>query len=450
MALAQSYRIKKGLDLPIAGVPSQTIDAGQAVTRVGIVGFDYHGMKPTMEVVEGDRVRTGDLLFTDKKKEGVRFVSPGCGTVAAVNRGAKRVFQSVVVDLDGDEAVEFGADENCSGDDLEAKLNQAGLWTAFRTRPFSRTPDLGSRPQAIFVQAIDTAPLAADPRVVINERPYDFEAGLRAISTLTEGWVHVCHAPGDPLPGADLANVDADEFSGPHPAGLPGTHIHKIHPVSRTRTVWTIGYQDVIAIGELLKTGRLDTSRVVSLGGPQVRNPRLIRTRLGASVSQLVDGQVVAGENRVVSGSVLNGRAIQADGPFDFLGRFHTQLSILEEGNKREFLGWQKPGTDKYSVKSVYASAITGRGKRFTMTTDRNGSTRAMVPVGSYERVMPLDILPTQLLRAMITHDTEEAQQLGILELDEDDVALMTFVCPGKYDYGQILRENLTQIEKEG
>ena len=451
MALAQAFQIKKGLDLPIAGVPEQAIDAAPSVTRVGLVGSDYHGMKPTMEVNEGDRVRTGDLLFVDKKKEGVRFTSPGTGTVVGVNRGLKRVFQSVVIELDGsDDAVDFGADEACGGDDLEAKLNQAGLWTAFRTRPFSRTPDLGTRPSAIFVQAIDTNPLAADPAVVIADAQYAFEAGLKAVTTLTDGTTYLCHAAEAEMPGGDFAGVEAAAFSGVHPAGLPGTHIHKLHPVSMRRQVWTISYNDVIAIGRFLQDGRLPTERVVSLAGPQVRNPRLIRTRVGACLSELVDGQLVAGDNRVVSGSVLNGRAIESGGPFDHLGRFHNQISVLAEGNKREFLGWQKPGMDKYSVKKVYASAVTGRGQRFAMTTDRNGSKRAMVPVGSYEKVMPLDILPTQLLRAMITHDTEEAQQLGVLELDEDDVGLLTFVCPGKYDYGQILRENLTQIEKEG
>ena len=451
MALAQAFSVKKGLDLPIAGVPEQSIDAGKAVSKVALVGFDYHGMKPTMEVNEGDRVRTGDLLFVDKKKEGVRFTSPGTGTVAAVNRGAKRVFQSVVIELDGsDEAVDFGVDETVSGEALAEKLNEAGLWTAFRTRPFSRTPALGTQPQAIFVQAIDTNPLAADPAVVIGDRAYAFEAGLKAIATLTDGPTYLCHAEGADIPGGDFVGVEAAAFSGPHPAGLPGTHIHFLHPVSMSRTVWTINYADVIAIGAFLQSGRLDVERVVSLAGPQVRNPRLVRTRHGACLSELTDGQLVAGENRIVSGSVLNGRATEANGPFDYLGRFSNLVSVLEEGNKREFLGWQKPGMDKYSVKSVYASSVTGRGQRFAMTTDRNGSRRAMVPVGSYERVMPLDILPTQLLRAMITHDTEEAQQLGVLELDEDDVGLLTFVCPGKYEYGQILRENLTQIEEEG
>ena len=453
MAVAQAFTLKQGLDLPIAGLPDQEIDAGPVVTRVALVGPDYHGMKPTMAVEVGDRVGIGDLLFVDKKKEGVRFVSPAAGTVAAVNRGAKRVFQSVVIDLDGDgygQTADFGAASGLSGDDLEAKLNEAGLWSAFRTRPFSRTPDLGSRPQAIFVSVMDTNPLAADPMVVIADRGPDFEAGLAAISALCDGPTYVCHGPGASVPGADHPKVETAEFSGPHPAGLPGTHIHFLHPAGVGRTVWTIGYQDVIAIGSLLTTGNLDVTRVVSLAGPQVRNPRLVRTRLGASLSQLVGGELVAGENRVVSGSVLNGRPAEADGPFDYLGRYHDQVSVLMEGNKREFLGWQKPGTDKYSVKPVYASAVTGRNQRFAMTTDRNGSIRAMVPVGSYEKVMPLDILPTQLLRALITRDTDEAQQLGALELDEDDVGLLTFVCPGKYEYGQILRENLTQIEEEG
>jgi Na+-transporting NADH:ubiquinone oxidoreductase subunit A len=232
-----------------------------------------------------------------------------------------------------------------------------------------------------------------------------------------------------------------------HPAGLVGTHIHHLDPVHADKTVWSVDYQDVIAIGQLFTSGKLPTSRVVALGGPQVENPRLLRTRIGANLEELTAGQLKGGENRVISGSVLSGRT--AAGALNFLGRYHNQVSVILEGREREFFGWFSPGMNKHSNMSIYLSSFFGKGKRFDMTSSTNGSERAIVPIGTFERVMPLDILPTQLLRAIVVSDIATAQDLGVLELDEEDLALCTYVCPGKYEYGRILRDNLTLIEKE-
>jgi len=295
---------------------------------------------------------------------------------------------------------------------------------------------------------MDTNPLAADPELVISGHKDLFVAGLQVIRQLTSGKLHVCHRNDSRIPGDSIPSVEMHEFTGPHPAGLAGTHIHNVDPVGPNRTVWQIGYQDVIAIGHLFTTGKIMTERVVALAGPVVSKPRLIRTRLGANLDELVAGEVEKPDNvRVISGSVLAGR--KAEPNKHYLGRFHNQISVLEEGNKREFLGWQMPGADKYSLTKIYlGSWLTG--KLFPMTSSTGGSKRAMVPMGTYEKVMPLDILPTQLLRSLIYGDTDESQLLGALELDEEDLALCTFVCPGKYNYGQILRDNLTIIEKEG
>ncbi|REJ72777.1 MAG: Na(+)-translocating NADH-quinone reductase subunit A [Planctomycetota bacterium] len=446
-------RIRKGLDIPIAGAPDQQIESGPPVKRIALVGPDYVGLKPTMLVAEGDRVQLGQPLFADKKTEGVVYTSPACGRVVAVNRGERRVFQSLVIDLEGDDSVTFesalsGGPANASPEQIRELLVESGLWTALRTRPFSKVPAPETSPAAIFVQAIDTNPLAAQPLVVLRERPDEFHAGLAALTRLTEGTVYLCSEPGADLPGADEAGVSQVEVDGPHPAGLAGTQIHFLEPVSLSKTVWYVGYQDVIAIGALMTTGRLDVQRVVSLAGPQVEKPRLLRTRLGANLSELTAGQLKSGENRVISGSVLSGR--KADGPFDFLGRYHQQVSVILEGREREFLGWQRPGADKFSATRAFLAAFAADGRRFDLTTSRHGGKRAMVPIGVYEKVMPHDMLPTFLLRALITGDTEQAQALGALELDEDDVALCTFVCPGKYVYGPMLRQTLNHIEKEG
>lgn len=443
-------KLKHGLDLPITGAPTQRIEAARPVRSVAVIGFDYHGMKPTMEVQVGDRVKLGQLLFTDKKTPGVRYTAPAAGVISAIHRGEKRVLQSVVIDIDGDEQetfAQYAADqlEALSDEQVRENLQQSGLWTALRTRPFSKVPALDAVPSSIFVTAIDTHPLAADPAVIIGEYAADFENGLKVLGNL--GKVFLCKADGASLPGEKLAKVQSEAFAGPHPAGLPGTHIHFLDPVSTSKSVWQIGYQDVIAVGKLFTTGQLFVERVVALGGPVVEQPRLLRTRLGANLEELTAGELKPGFNRVVSGSVFGGRTAQ--GAFAFLGRYHNQVSCLSEGNEREMMHYLRAGVNKHSVLNIFVSKLAGS-KLFNFTTTTNGSPRAMVPVGNYEAVMPLDILPTQLLRYLIVGDTEMAQKLGCLELDEEDLALCTYVCAGKYEYGPILRDNLTRIEKEG
>lgn len=436
--------------MPIVGAPTQRIEAGRPVRSVAVIGFDYPTMKPTMAVQVGDRVKLGQILFSDKKSEGVHYTAPGAGVVSAVHRGEKRVLQSVVIDLEGDDEITFASYssdqlEGLSSEQVRENLQQSGLWTALRTRPFSKVPAVDAVPNSIFVTAIDTHPLAADPAVIIAEQAEAFEAGLKVLGNLAK--VFLCKAPGASLPGESLAKVQVESFSGPHPAGLAGTHIHFLDPVSASKSVWTIGYQDVIAVGKLFTSGRLWVERVVALGGPVVENPRLVRTRLGANLDELTAGELQPGANRVVSGSLLGGRT--AHGAFAYLGRYHQQVSCLREGKEREMLHYMRAGVEKHSILNIYISKLMG-GKKFAFSTSTNGSPRAMVPVGNYEEVMPLDVLPTQLLRALIVGDTEVAQKLGCLELDEEDLALCTYVCAGKYEYGPILRDNLTRIEKEG
>jgi Na+-transporting NADH:ubiquinone oxidoreductase subunit A len=469
-------KTKKGLNLPITGEPEQAIynDAG-VVNSVALLGPDYVGLKPTMKVAEGDRVKLGDVLFSDKQFPEVVYTAPGAGVVKAINRGPKRVLQSVVIELDGDESVEFAAYPaadlpGLTAEQVKENLLASGLWTLLRTRPFSKVPDPASSPRSLFVTAIDTSPLAARPEVVIADRAEDFKNGLTVVAKLTEGKVFLCKAPGVTIPGADVPKVQVAEFDGPHPAGLVGTHIHHLDPVGPGKTVWHLDYQAVIAIGALFTTGRLNVERVVSLAGTLVVRPRLVRTRVGACLSDLVREETLAGvrqlreeliggtgsdngtgdkEPRVISGSVLHGR--KAEDWADYLGRYHNQITLIEEGREREFMGWIIPSREKFSFLNVLLSSLPKeRSRKFPMTTTKFGSPRAIVPVGVYEEVVPMDILPTQLLRYLVVGDTDMAQALGALELDEEDLALCTFVDPGKHDFGPVLRNSLTQIEKEG
>ena len=446
-------KIDRGLDLPIAGAPTQEITDGRNVRSVAILGNDYPGMKPTMSVAEGDTVRQGQALFSDKKTPGVIYTSPVSGSVTNVHRGAKRALLSVVVEIDpAAEVSQYNAYASDALATLERQavvdqLTLSGEWTALRTRPYSKVPAVDSAPRSIFVTAMDTNPLGGAADVVINAYANEFSAGLDVLSRLTEGAVNVCHSPGLFLPTGNDQRVINHEFSGPHPAGLPGTHIHFIDPVSANKTVWFIGYQDVIAFGYLFLNGQILADRVVALGGPGVTNPRLIKTVRGANLEELTAGELADGNQRVISGSVLAGRTAQ--GAENYLGRYHLQVSVLPEDRERRLFGYLSPGLNKHSVFPIYLSKWLGeKGIGFTTTT--NGSPRGMVPIGTFESVMPLDILPTQLLRSLLVGDIESAINLGCLELDEDDIALCTYACPGKYEYGPVLRDMLAQIEKEG
>jgi Na+-transporting NADH:ubiquinone oxidoreductase subunit A len=445
-------KIKRGLDLPISGQPLQQIEPAQPCTRVALLGGDYHGLKPSMSVQVGERVKRGQVVFVDKSTPGVLFTAPAGGVVSAINRGAQRVLQSLVIELDAgvEEAVSFACYPREQLAELAPQavrdnLLASGLWTALRTRPFSKVPAVDAVPSSIFVTAIDTQPLAADPQLIINQYADDFASGVQLLTRLAK--VFLCKAAGAELPAEQLSGVQIAAFSGPHPAGLPGTHMHFLDPVSLSKSVWQIGYQDVIAIGKLFTTGQLWVERVVALAGPVVNKPRLLLTRLGANLDELSAGQLHPGFNRVISGSVLGGRT--ARGPLAFLGRYHLQVACLHEGDERELLHYLRAGVNKHSVLNIFVSKLHAA-KRFAFDTSTNGSPRAMVPVGNYEQVMPLDILPTQLLRYLIVGDTEMAQKLGCLELDEEDLALCSYVCAGKYEYGPILRDNLSRIEKEG
>ena len=448
-------KIKKGLNVPIAGEPEQAVSEGNPSKKVALVGYDYVGMKPTLEVGVGDKVKRGQLLFTDKKMAGVKYTSPAGGTVTAINRGAKRVFESIVIECDDKEAEitfdSYKEDQLKSLDPEKVKTNliESGLWTALRARPFGKVANPANNPHSLFITAMDTNPLAPLVEKTLEGKEKAFTNGLMVLSKLTEGKLFLCKSPGASIPTIDMDKLCVEEFSGPHPAGNAGTHIHFLDPVYREKIVWHIGAQDVAAVGEFFTTGKIPVERVIALGGPSVKKPRLIRTRIGACMESIINDELKenGNENRVISGSVLSGRT--AAGAVAFLGRYHQQVSVLEEVQKRRFFGWLSLGFDLFSIKRILLSSLFPR-KKFNFTTDINGGKRAIFPIGSYEAVMPMDIVITYLLRALMVDDIEEAENLGCLELCEEDLALCSFVSPSKIEYGPVLRRNLTIIEKEG
>ena len=448
-------RIKKGLDIPIYGTPAEDIVDSKKSRSVAVLGNDYVGMKPTMLVEEGDSVSLGQPLFEDKKNPGVLITSPAGGKIEAINRGDRRALQSIVIEVEAEEKAEefksFTTEElvSATSESVRHQLITSGMWAAFRTRPYSKIPTVDSSPSNVFISVLDTEPLSPDPEKIVNLRLEDFNFGISVLKRLIDCPIHIAVSENSSLEIIEDEQVKKHRFSGPHPAGLVGTHMHYISPASLTNVNWTIGYQDLMAIGSLFKTGYVSTERVIALSGPQVKEPRYIKTRLGACTDELTAGELTQRENRIISGSVISGR--EAIGSYAYLGRYHNQISVIAEPNSkdREFMNWLTPGPRKFSKIPLFLSSLFPK-KIFKFKALMNGSDRPIVPIGVYEEVLPLNMLPAMLLRNVVLMDTEKIQDLGGLELDEEDLSLCSYVCPGKYDFGSLLRAGLNKIEVEG
>ena len=448
-------KIKKGLNIPISGTPEDKITDFKNPRSVALVGSDYHGLKPAMLVTEGEKVKIGQPLFKDKKNPGVIFSSPGGGVVESINRGAKRALQSVVIEIsDNEEEISFlsiKTDDlsNQTQSSIRDNLIKSGLWTSFRTRPFSKIPTIDSDPKSIFINCMDTNPLSLDPELIISNNLDNFELGLSAIRLLSGSPLHLCIKKDSALTFKQEENTHEHIFYGPHPSGLVGTHMHFISPATIDNINWHISYSDVILIGSFFSEGKIPTSKCMCLSGPKFESPRIISTRIGACIDEICAGELSQSENRVVSGSVINGR--EAIGPYAYIGRYHNQICAIEEPNSsdRELFDWALLGWQRYSKLGLFISSLI-KNKKFNIKARMYGPDRAILPLGVYEEVFPLNLLITPLLRGLAVGDTQELQSLGVLELDEEDLALCSFVCPSKYDFGYLLRERLTTIEVEG
>ncbi len=412
------FRIRRGLDIAISGAPRQEVGAEPRISTAALMIEDYPGLRPALKVAIGDRVAAGEVLFVDRRRPDISYTAPVAGTVLSTMGHAPRGPDHLLeIRIEGDAARSFETPgEEPTEDDARTLLLESGMWPALRARPFGHVPDPDARPDAILVTAMDSEPLAADAAFVISERKDDFSAGLKVLARLTDGPVHVCQAPGP------ILAPDAVTFAGPHPAGLPGTHAHLLCPTDGGRSIWHLDYQDVIAMGGLFLRGAPSTERIISLAGPGVRDPRLCRVPPGASLGDLTAGELLDADMRVISGSVLSGRKAP------YLGRYHLQVSAIAEG-------WDAP-------KRSFPPRVT--------STALNGRRGPLVPVAAFERVMPFDIPPVPLLRALLVGDRDVARRLGCLELVEEDLALASYVCPGRTDYGRLLRAVLDDIEADG
>jgi Na+-transporting NADH:ubiquinone oxidoreductase subunit A len=435
-------KISKGLDLPISGKPDISITDEPKISSVSLLANDFVGMKPTMLVKENDEVKVGEKLFEDKKNPGIFFTAPAGGLIKSINRGDKRKFLSIEIEISqNEEFVDF--DMGSSQDEIKNTLINSGLWNVFRTRPFNRTPNISSSPEALFINCCDTNPLSVDPYEIINIDKDSFDKGLETIKQLFDCDIHLTYQNNNF--DNTLSGINYHQFTGPHPAGLVGTHISKIHPVNLNSKVWTANFQDIISIGYLKKNKKIKTTKIISLGGPAVFEPSLIKVRHGSNLDEITAGKI-EDNSRVISGSVLHGH--ESEGVMKYLGYYDSQVSVIPDEVNEIFLNWLMPGSSLHSKLNVFISSFI-KPKKYIFNTSIGGGNRAIVPISSYEEVVPMDILVTQLLKSLVVSDIEMAIDLGMLELVPEDLSLCSYVCPSKYDYSSILMDNLNKLYLE-
>ncbi len=445
-------RIKKGLDIKLKGKPEKIIIQTDPSEFYAVKPPDFPGLSPLpkLSVEVGSEVKTGSPLFFDKKRPDILFTSPVSGKVMAVNRGERRRILEVVIESDNkNEAVTFqkGDPKTMNREAIVNNLMKSGVWPFIRQRPFHVIADPDDDPRAIFISGFDTAPLAPDLDFILNGEEASFQTGINALLQLTSGKIRIGVNAVFPTANvfANTEGVELHQFRGPHPAGNVGVQINHIDPVKKGEQVWTVNAQDVIVIGKLFEKGVFNPTRLVALTGSEVINPRYYRTKLGASVKPMLKDNVKEGNNRYISGNVLTGSKISKEG---FIGFYDSQVTVIPEGDFYEFLGWALPGLKKFSASRTFFSFLLPN-KRYTLHTNLQGGRRPFVLTGQYEKVLPMDIYPMQLLKAILVEDIDLMENLGIYEVAEEDFALCEYVCASKTEVQSILRSGFELMQKE-
>lgn len=443
-------RLRKGLDIKLAGKAEKILLPEVAVTRFGVRFADFPGLVARLEVQEGSPVKAGSVLFHDKAFPEIKFVSPVSGVVKEIVRGDKRVLLEVVIDQAGTEKVDFGAADplKLTREEVCTRLLISGMWPVLRQRPYHIVARPDSVPKAIFISAFDTAPLAPDlDFAMANTHGNHLQTGINVLSRLTEGKIHISHdAEGSRVAGLkSLQNAEFHRFTGPHPAGNVGVQIHHIDPVAKGEVVWTVDLQDVVALGRLFDTGFHDRERIIALAGSGAIHRKYHRIKPGASVSGILKSNLQEGNQRVISGNVLTGKRITPDGSFGF---YDNMLTVVPEGDISEFFGWATPGLKKFSYWRTFLSNLIPA-KEYDLNTNLHGGHRAFVVTGHYENVLPMDIYPIHLLKAIMAGDIELMENLGIYEVAEEDFALCEFIDPSKTEIQEIIRSGINMMIKE-
>jgi len=451
--MSKTIKIKKGVDIKLKGTAEHVVAKLDRPEIFAVKPTDFHNLTPKMEVREGDEVKAGSVLFHDKYRDKIKFTSPVSGEVAEIRRGAKRRILEVRILPDANsESIDFGAADpvSLSREEVIEKLLKSGLWTAIRQRPFSTIANPDDKPRDIYVSAINSAPLSADFNFICKDQVDLLQTGIDAVGKLTEGNVHfnVSTEADRSSTFTGLKGVQLNRFNGPHPVGNVGVQIHHIRPIDKGDTVWYLDPQALITIGRLFKEGKYDPSRIVALVGSEVKEPKYFETQIGASLKNMLKGQLSEGTNRIISGDVLTGEKIEADG---FIGFYDSEVSVIPEGDEPQFFlteGWLSPGFSKFSVSRAFPSWLMP-GKKYRLNTNKNGEERAFVVTGEMEKVFPFDIYPMQLVKSIMVNDVEMMEKLGIYEVDSEDFALCEFACTSKIEIQEIVRNGLDLIQKE-
>ncbi len=446
--MGKNVKLKKGYTINIQGTP-QTKTEKLHTHTYAVKPTDYMGLSPIPKlfVQVGDKVLAGDPLFYDKAQPDMHFCAPVSGEVVEVRRGEKRAITEIVILAD--KQVQFKSLEkvrisSASREEIIKHLLATGGWTFLRQRPYNVVANPQDKPKAIFISGFDTAPLAPDMSYVMDGQLPAFQAGLEVLKKLSNGKVHLS-LPGGSSKLSGAKGVETHTFSGKHPAGNVGIQIHHIDPINKGEVAWTIDPQNVAAIGRIFDQGKFDTTRLISLGGPVVKEPRYFQTYMGANVEGFTKNNLSTDHVRFVGGNVLSGKKLDKKG---HIGVFDNQLSVIEEGDKYELFGWLVPNYPRPSFSRSFLSSLSSK-KKFNVNTNSHGEHRAMVLTGQYEKVLPMDLYPMQLLKAIMARDFELIEGLGIYEVVEEDLALCEFVCPSKTDMQDILREGLDYMREQ-
>ena len=451
--MSDYIRLKQGLDLPIMGTAALKVTKTVEPDLVAVKPSDWRGITPRLLVREGDAVKAGSPLFADKQNPDIVFCSPVSGAVNSVIRGDKRKLLAVTVKADGkNESLKFNAPEVSSADRnaVTAALLESGLWACIKQRPYGTVADPKAAPKSIFISGFNTAPLGADLEFILSGEIPAIQAGVDALSKLTDGGVHLslCRATCGTSAFRNLKNVITHVFDGPHPAGNVGVQINHISPINKGETVWTVDMQGVAAIGRLFLKGVYDTSRTIAVAGPAAKNPSYVKVPQGVAVSALAEYfDFSKGDVRIISGDVLSGEKVAPDG---FVGFYANLVSVVPEGNYHEMFGWVKPfRCKKFSFSRTYWSWLCGKGREYRMDTNTNGGERAFFVSEVYSKVLPMDIYPVYLLKAILAGNIEKMEELGIYEIIEEDVALCEYVCPSKIEIQDIVGKGIELMLKE-
>jgi Na+-transporting NADH:ubiquinone oxidoreductase subunit A len=451
--MSKAVRLKKGLDIKLLGEADQVKVEAKKPTMVALKPSDFHGLVPKVTLKEGEKVKRGEVVFYDKYNKDVKFVSPVTGTISEILRGEKRRILEIRISVAAtDDPVKVNPIDpsSISREEVKSMMLANGLWPFVKQRPLDKIADPSVNPKSIFISAFDSAPLAPDYDFIMHGQDQFFQHGLNALAKLTDGKVNIT------LNGKDSSddcfqnakNVEIHKIIGKHPAGNVGTHIHHFDPIDKGQFVFTLNPQDVVIIGKFFAEGQYDASRIVALTGSEVEERKYYKTIIGARLNKILDGNLTSENVRVISGNALTGRAVEKDG---FLGFYDAHITVLPEGDDHKFFlteGWLAPGFDKFSSHRLFPTWLIPN-KRHRLDTNLNGEERGFVVTGEMEKVLPFDILPMQLIKAIMVNDIDAMEQLGIYEIAPEDFALCEYVCTSKIAIQEKIREGLDVIGEE-